>query len=201
MSCAAIMSFNRLIATAPFAFLFSLGTGHTCVSCPHPSPLYLRNSPWPKNDFPSRVSFSKIQTNETTSLMSGPLIAPIISISPTSVEPSPPDVHDRLVHSVPPIHSLQTHRSPGCRLRKHLLRYRSISEIDILEPIQYDTDNAIPSVITYKICSLLPPCASMLRQQLDAKDSSARPVRPFPFRTGLASPHDPTLRVGVSNLI
>jgi hypothetical protein len=53
-------------------------------------------------------------------------------------------------------------------------------------------------VIVYGICSLLPPLRPMLRQQLGVKDSSERPYRPFPFGTGIASPHYPTLRVGIS---
>jgi hypothetical protein len=42
---------------------------------------------------------------------------------------------------------------------------------------------------------------SMLRQQLDVKDSSERPYRPFPSGTGIASPHHPTRRAGVSTSI
>jgi hypothetical protein len=32
---------------------------------------------------------------------------------------------------------------------------------------------------------------ALLRQQLDRKDSSERPIRPFPSGTGITSPHDP----------
>jgi hypothetical protein len=53
-------------------------------------------------------------------------------------------------------------------------------------------------VITFEICSLLPPSmrsCGTTRQ----KDSSERPLWPYPYGTGLASPLFHTLRVWVSN--
>jgi hypothetical protein len=76
-----------------------------------------------------------------------------------------------------------------------------ISGTDTSEPTPHGTDSAISCVITYEICSLLPPCASMLSATTRRKDSSERPIRPFPSGTGLASPRYPTHRVGISNRI
>jgi len=50
-----------------------------------------------------------------------------------------------------------------------------------LGPRPHDTDSAIWCVITYGICSPLPPYASMLWQQLEREDSSERPLRTLPF--------------------
>ncbi len=95
--------------------------------------------------------------------------APINSISTPSVESSPPGEHDPAANSIQQLHNLQNHISHLWLPRRLLSLLLSIFETYISAPRQYDTDNAISNVITFEICSLLPPYASMLRQQLDIR--------------------------------
>ena len=200
MSCAVDMIINHTIAVVPAAVPVSPGIGHTFVSCPHPALPCLRSILWTKNDSPNRAFSSNTETGETISLMSGLSTAPITAIW-TPLEGSlPPSAHDPAGRSVPPPHSPHIRISPESQFHTHPLLALSRCEICISEPIRCDTDNAISYVITCEICSLLPPyvrcCGTTLR-----KDSSERPFRPYPFGTGLASPHDPTRRAGVSTSI
>ncbi len=74
---------NRTAATAPTAAPSSPGSGHTCVSCPHPTPPCPRNSPWPKNDCPNRAAdilayHVRIQPHCVHAIALGPkMIAPV----------------------------------------------------------------------------------------------------------------------------
>lgn len=169
-SCAAVMNFSHPIAIAPSVVPSFPGSGHTCVSCPHPYPLYLRNIPSPKNDCPNMASSLNSETAETASSMSALLAIPTGQISITSAVSSPPDEHGPAVHSVPPPRTLRSHRLPVLLLRQPLLPLHAKSDTGTSVPIQCDTDNAISSVITYETgCSLFPPLRSKLRQQLDVR--------------------------------
>jgi len=148
---------NRKAATAPVAAPSSQGNGHTCVSCPYPNPRCPHNSPWPRNDSPSTASSSNTETGGTASSSSAPSIAPANPISTPSAGSSPADAHDRAVRSTRSLRSPHTRRSLGSRLRQLPLSLRSISGTDTLAPTQHDTDNATAYVITFEICSLLPP--------------------------------------------
>ena len=148
---------NRSAATVPLTALSFPGSGHTCVSCPHPSPLYLHNTPWTRNDCPSKPAFVDAETAGKSASSSGLLTAPSKWISQAWVEPSLSDEHAQAERSVPPLHNWKTRISHECWLHNAPLSRRSISGSGIWEPIQCDTDNAISCVITYGICSLLPP--------------------------------------------
>ena len=163
------MCLNRLIAAAPTAFPSSPGSGHTFVSCPHPSQPCPRNIPWPKNDCPGRAFSSNAETDETAASMPAPSNAPANPIGQPSAVPSLPDAHDPAERSAPPPRTRQTRISPQYRWPPLLSAPRSKSETGTSAPIQHDTDNAIACVITCEICSLLPPYASWLRQQLGVR--------------------------------
>jgi hypothetical protein len=199
LSCADIMS-NRLIVAAPIAVLSFPGSGHTCVSCPHQAQQCPHNTLWPKSDSPNRASSSNSGIGGTSASMSAPSASPITPISIPSAVSSPPNARDRAERSAPLLHSLQIHILPGLQFPSPLSLAPSLFGTDTSEPKRHGTDSAISCVITYEICSLLPPYALMLSATTRRKDSSERPFRPFPFGTGLASPHPPTRRVGISTL-
>jgi len=115
------------------------------------------------------ASSLNIETDGITLSMSDPSDDPLIAISIFSVESSPPDEHGPIVRLVPQLHNRQTHKSLESLSHRLPSMPQLKSETDTLEPKQYGTDNAISYVITYEICSLLPPYASMLRQQLDIR--------------------------------
>ena len=93
--------------------------------------------------------------------------------------------------------SLQNHILPGCLTPGMPLQPPAIFGNGTSAPRPHGTNSAISYVLAYGICSLLPPCAFVVATTT-RKDSSERPLRPFPFGTGLASPYCPTHRVGVS---
>ena len=190
--------FIQTVSIAPTASPVFLDSGHTCVSCPHPNQPCRHNILLPKNDSPSTASSSSTETGWTTALTSDLSISQATAISTTSVVSLPPDGHDRVAHSAQPPHILQIHISLEFLTHMLLVSYLSIFGIGTSEPKQYDTDNAIWNVITYEICSLLPPYISDVAATTQCKDSSGRPLRPFPCGTGLASPYYPTRRVGGS---
>jgi hypothetical protein len=67
-----------------------------------------------------------------------------------------------------------------------------------LGPKRCDTGSAISSVITYEIgCSLFSPFFSMLRHNSKERITVSG-FQPYPFGTGVASPHHHTHRVWVS---
>jgi hypothetical protein len=201
LSCAATMIPNRSTVAAPSAALSFPGSGHTCVSCPHPTLLCPHSGPWTRSDSPNRAFSSNAETSGISASRSGPSTAPITQISILSAESSQPSAHDPAARSIPQLRSSQNRILSGSQLPSPLSHSQSIIETGTLEPRLLGTDNAISCVITCEICSLLPPYASMLWQQLRRKVSSERPFRPFPFGTGLASPHDPTRSVGASTCI
>jgi hypothetical protein len=186
MSCAAIMNVNRSIVAAPFPALSFLGSGHTYVSCPHPILPCQHSSPLPKSDFPNMASSSNIETGGTPSLRFALLSAPANQKPIPSGGSSKSNAHGLAAHSIPQPHILQNHKSLEYSLPSLLLPLPSISEIGTSEPIPHDTDSAISYVITYGICSLLPPCASMLRTQLVCKDSSGPALSAIPIRDRLS---------------
>ena len=194
------MKINRSIVAALFPAPSFPGSGHTFVSCPHPAQPYRRNNLWPRNDSPNRASSSNAETAETFSSSFGPSIAPIAQILISSAEPLPPSARDQPAHSFQQLRIRQNHISLVCPIPGTPLSPPSECENDILAPTQHGTDSAISCVITYGICSLLPPCAFVVATT-PRKDSSERPLRPFPFGTGIASPYYPTRRVGVSTFI
>lgn len=180
------MNVNRLTEVAPFPALSSLGSGHTYVSCPHPVLPCQHSNPSPKSDCPNKASSSNNETGGkplwTSDLSSDPA-----NRKPTlSAESSTPNGRDPVVHSIPQLHILHNHISPGYSLPWLLSPLLSISEIGTLEPRPHDTDSAISCVITYEICSLLPPCTSMLRSQLGCKDSSGPALSAIPIRDRLS---------------
>ena len=190
--------FNRSIVTVPIPSLSFPDSGHTFVSCPHlvrPCP---HSTPWPKSDSPNMASSSNAGTGGKSASRSG------LSAAPTALIPIPwagssvPYARDPAAHSIPQLHNPQNRILPGSLLPLPSLPLPSKSGIGTWEPIQHGTDSAISYVITFEICSLLPPCASMLSATTPRKDSSERPFRPFPSGTGLASPLSPTHRVGIS---
>ena len=168
-SCTAVMFPNRLTATAPLTALSFPGSGHTCVSCPHPTQLCLHSSPWTKNDCPSIPASANAETAGKSASNFAPLADPSMWKSPPWVAPSRSDEHGPVAHSIQLLRNRKTHILHEYWLHKTPLSRRSILDTGTSEPIQYDTDNAISCVITYGICSLLPPYVSMLRQQLDVR--------------------------------
>jgi len=100
----------------------------------------------------------------------------------------PPDEHNRVVRSIQSLHILHTHILPVYIPVPVLVLYRPVCDIGISEPTQYDTDNAISYVITFEICSLLPPCSRCCCLQLDARiavgglkgHTHAGPAQPIP---------------------
>jgi len=195
------MNISQSTVAVPFPALSSLGSGHTSVSCPHLIPRCRHNNPSPKSDCPSKAFSSNTEIDGKPSSTSVLLGDPVNQKPIPSAESSVSNAHDQPAHSVPLPRTLQNHKSLGCSLPWLLLPLPSISETGILEPRLRDTDSAISCVITYGICSLLPPCALKLWHNLGARIAVGQPHRPFPSGTGLASPYDPTQRVGVSMCI
>lgn len=161
------MNFNRPIVTAPFVAPSFPGSGHTYVSCPHPSQLYLHNILLPKNGYPNRASFSNAETSEIASSMFDLLGAPSNLISTISAGSVQPNAHDQVEHSTPQLRTLYNYRWLVLLILLLLLPPHAKHENGTLAPKQCDTDNAIQCVITYENgCSLFTPFISMLRQQL-----------------------------------
>ena len=195
------MTVSAPIPIAPSVVPSFLGSGHTCVSCPHQGQLYLHNTLLPKNDCPNMVSSSDAETSETASSTSVLSTSPSGLISTILAVSVPPDAHGPAEHSTLPLRTQHNYRWPVLLTQQPLLLHLAKSETCTLEPIQCGTGNAIPCVITYETgCSLFPPFHSKLRQQLVEKDSSERLNQPYPFGTGVASPHDHTRRVWFSTL-
>jgi hypothetical protein len=173
------------------------GIAHTCGSSLHPSLLCRHSILWPRNDCPNKVSSSNAETGGTIASHSALSVDQASRISIASAVPSKLDEHD------PPVCLVQRPRIPKNRISRGCLSADFLSpapskfDIDTSEPKPRDTDNAISCVITYGICSLLPPCFDV-GGTTRRKDSSGRAFRPIPFGTGLASPLYPTHRVGVS---
>ena len=166
-SCAAVMNVRYLSPTVPSVALSVLDGGHTYVSCPHQFRQYPHNTLWPRSDCPNTVSSSASRTAEITSSMSGPSTVPSDPIATTSAGSAPPSGHDRLGHSVQPLHSQHNYRWPGSISLPFLLSALAGSDSDISEPRLYGTDNARLNVITSEIgCSLRSPFLAKLRQQL-----------------------------------
>lgn len=112
--------------------------------------------------------------------MSAPLNTPVIPGPKPSVA-SPPDAHDRSVHSIPRLHNPHTCRSPGSQsvsLPSTLPREHATCTS---EPIRYDTDSVKSKVITYEICSLLPPsfqcCCNNSEEGIAVSGLQANPIR------------------------
>lgn len=179
------MNVHRSIVAALFPAPSFLGSGHICVSCPHPILPCQHSSPLPQSDCPNTASSSNAETGGKPESTSALLDDPADQIQKPSVESSIPNAHDPVAHSIPQPHILQIHKSPGYPLPLPPLWLPSISEIGTLEPRLHDTDSAISWVITYEICSLLPPCASMLRTQLVCKDSRGPALSAIPIRDRL----------------
>jgi hypothetical protein len=190
------MNFNLSTATAQIS-PFLPGIAHTCGSFLHPILLCRHSNPLPRNGCPNKVSSSNAGTGETIASHSALSIVQASPISTASAVSSTPDEHDPPVRSFQQLRIPKNRISPECQTADSPLSSQSKCGIGTSEPRLRDTDNAISCVITYEICSLLPPCfdvAGTTRR----KDSSGRALRPIPFGTGLASPLYPTHRVGVS---
>ncbi len=194
------MYFNQTNLIVLIVALVSLGSGHTSVSCPHPIQLYRHNTLLPKNGYPNKVSSSNAEIDGTFSSMSAlSTCLPKLKSKPL-VGPEPIDEHDLVANSIQQLHNQQNHILLGCLFHMPPLSLQSEYDTGTSEPIQYDTDSAISNVIVYGICSLLPPYVLMLRQTTRHKDSGERPLWPYPSGAGIANPHDPILRTGVSML-
>jgi len=151
------MKSNRSTEAAPLISLSFPDNAHTCVSFQHPDQRYLHNTPWPKNDSPSIDASLDYGTDEIRAWPFGPLIAPSMWTRQVWVESSPPDARGPVARSVPQLRTWKNRRSHECCFDSILGSLRSIPGTDTWEPRQYDTDNAISCVITFEICSLLPP--------------------------------------------
>lgn len=192
------MFLNHPTAIVPFAVHSFPDSRPTCVSCPHRVPLCLPNSPLPRNDCPNTASSSSAGTDETTSSISRLLTAPTTQI--TSAVSSLPSARGPAAHSAQPPLIQHIHKWPGFLLLPTPLSHHAKPETDTLVPIQRNTRNAIWYVITYEICSLLPPFRRSCGTTRP-KDSSEWPLGRFPSGTGIASPPDDTRRVWVSTPI
>ena len=190
------MNFSLSMATAQTSPSL-LDIAHTCESFLHPSPLCPHSIPSPRNDCPNRASSSNAETDGTIASHSALSAFQASPISTASAVPSTPDEHDPPVRSFQQLRIPKNRISPECQTADSPLSSRSKCGIGTSEPRLHDTDNAISCVITYEICSLLPPCFDLVGTTR-RKDSSGRALRPIPFGTGLASPLNPTHRVGVS---
>jgi hypothetical protein len=190
------MNFSLSTATAQASPYFP-SIVHTCGSSLHPNLLCQHNNLWPRNGYSNTASSSNVETGGTIASRSALSVGQAGRISIASAVPSKLDEHD------PPVRLVQLLRIPKNRISRGCLSVDSLShapskfDIDTSEPKPRGTDNAISCVITYGICSLLPPCFDV-GDTTRRKDSSGRAFRPIPFGTGLASPLDPTHRAGVS---
>jgi hypothetical protein len=156
-SYTAVMISNRTGQATLFCAPSFPDSGHTCVSCPRQIPRYPHNNPWPKNDCPSTACSSNSETGETTS----PKCVPSTGLTDLVLMPSPglspPDALDPAAHSAPSHCILHIRKSFRPQLRRPPLPPWLRSETDTSALIQHDTENALAFVITFEICSLLPP--------------------------------------------
>ena len=124
--------------------------------------------------------------------MSAPLPGPVIPIPKPSAVSLPLRAHDLSARSFQQLHNPQTRRLPG----PHSLQLPSplLQEFGngTLEPRQYDTDNAKSSVITYEICSLLPPsfrcCGNNSEEGIAVSGLQANPIRDRHSQSHMTTP-------------